>query len=202
VTGSGPTLLAIDDEPGMLALVEKLACHMNFRVLCHSEGPGALAHISQVRPEVVLVDLQMPEVNGLDMLRAIREIDRSCAVILMTGHPSVQAPWAGNIRELHSVVERACLLGETRMLTERDILAAMTTAQRPAPAEDSRPVAENAGETAGLSDDLLSSVQRTQIDRVLKRVGGNKTQAARLLGISRRSLYRWIDRLEKVGQEH
>jgi transcriptional regulator with PAS, ATPase and Fis domain len=81
------------------------------------------------------------------------------------------------------------------MLTERDILAAMTTARRSVAvvAEIPRP-----GEDAGASDDLLSSVQRTQIDRVLKRVGGNKTQAARLLGISRRSLYRWIDRLEKV----
>jgi DNA-binding NtrC family response regulator len=108
-----------------------------------------------------------------------------------------QAPWAGNIRELHSVIERACLLGETRMLTERDIVAAMTTARGSVPAAvaaQPRP----AGEDAEGSDDRLSSVQRTQIDRVLKRVGGNKTQAARLLGISRRSLYRWIDRLEKV----
>jgi len=87
------------------------------------------------------------------------------------------------------------------MLTERDILAATTTARRPVPvpvaAENPRPARED----TGVSDDLLSSVQRTQIDRILKRVGGNKTQAARLLGISRRSLYRWIDRLEKV-EEH
>jgi transcriptional regulator with PAS, ATPase and Fis domain len=81
------------------------------------------------------------------------------------------------------------------MLTERDISAAMTTRRpAPVPAENPRP----AGEDAGASDDLLSSVQRTQIDRVLKRVGGNKTRAARLLGISRRSLYRWIDRLENI----
>jgi two-component system, NtrC family, response regulator HydG len=89
VTDSRPTLLAIDDEPGMLALVEKFACDMNFRVLCHSEGRGALAHIFRVRPDVVLVDLQVPEVNGLDVLRAIREVDASCAVVLMTGHSSV-----------------------------------------------------------------------------------------------------------------
>ena len=44
--------------------------------------------------------------------------------------------------------------------------------------------------------DLLSSAQRRQIERVLKRVGGNKTEAARLLGISRRALYRWLERLE------
>jgi DNA-binding NtrC family response regulator len=103
-----------------------------------------------------------------------------------------QAPWAGNIRELHSVIERACLLGETRMLTERDIITAMTAAQRPVPVTLGNP------EDAGPGDALLSSVQRTQIDRVLRRVGGNKTRAARLLGISRRSLYRWIDRLANV----
>ncbi len=44
--------------------------------------------------------------------------------------------------------------------------------------------------------DLLSNAQRRQIERVLKRVGGNKTEAARLLGISRRALYRWLERLE------
>ena len=38
MTDSRPTLLAIDDEPGMLALVEKFACDMNFRVLCHRDG--------------------------------------------------------------------------------------------------------------------------------------------------------------------
>jgi transcriptional regulator with PAS, ATPase and Fis domain len=43
---------------------------------------------------------------------------------------------------------------------------------------------------------LLSSAQRRQIERVLKRVGGNKTEAARLLGISRRALYRWLERLK------
>ena len=89
MTDSRPTLLAIHDEPGMLALVEEFACDMNFRVLCHSEGRDALAHISRVRPDVVLVDLQMPEVNGVDVLRAIREIDPSCAVVLMTGHSSL-----------------------------------------------------------------------------------------------------------------
>jgi DNA-binding NtrC family response regulator len=55
------------------------------------------------------------------------------------------------------------------------------------------------GEPAASRDaehpDLLSSAQRRQIESVLQRVGGNKTEAARLLGISRRALYRWLERL-------
>ena len=43
---------------------------------------------------------------------------------------------------------------------------------------------------------LFSTAQREQIARVLQQVDGNKAAAARLLGMSRRSLYRWLDRLD------
>ena len=42
---------------------------------------------------------------------------------------------------------------------------------------------------------LMSTAQREQIVRVLRQVAGNKAAAAKQLGMSRRSLYRWIDRL-------
>ena len=80
-----PTLLAIDDEPGMLALVEQFANGLNFNVVCHTEGSKALAQVAELRPDAVLVDLRMPELDGLDVLRGIRAIDPACAVILMTG---------------------------------------------------------------------------------------------------------------------
>jgi DNA-binding NtrC family response regulator len=99
------------------------------------------------------------------------------------------APWAGNVRELRNVVERACLMSDARILGEREVLGAMAAAS----GEPVNVVMEEAEDRNG---DLLSSAQRRQIERVLKRVGGNKTEAARLLGISRRALYRWLDRLE------
>jgi transcriptional regulator with PAS, ATPase and Fis domain len=42
----------------------------------------------------------------------------------------------------------------------------------------------------------FSTAQRAHIERVLLQVAGNKSAAAKLLGLSRRSLYRWIDRLD------
>ncbi len=84
-----PTLLVIDDEPGMLALVERFARGLHFNVICHHGGKSAIEHIPQVHPDVVIVDLQMPEVGGIEVLRTIRGIDPGCGVILMTAHASV-----------------------------------------------------------------------------------------------------------------
>jgi DNA-binding NtrC family response regulator len=89
--GIHPTLFAIDDEPGMLALVERFASGLDFNVVCHPGGRGALDHIPEVRPDVVIVDLQMPDMNGLEVLRAIRQLDPECAVVLMTAHASVDS---------------------------------------------------------------------------------------------------------------
>jgi two-component system response regulator HydG len=102
-----------------------------------------------------------------------------------------QASWPGNIRELRNVIERACILTESRILSERELVRAMSTSQ---PA--SGPVAAPPALLELPSDpNLFSTAQREQIERVLEQVGGNKAAAARLLGMSRRSLYRWLDRL-------
>ena len=89
--GSLPTLMAIDDEPGILALVERFARSLAFNVVCHDGGRPALARIPDLRPDVVLVDLQMPELNGLEVLRAIRTLEPECSVILMTGHATIDS---------------------------------------------------------------------------------------------------------------
>ncbi len=105
-----------------------------------------------------------------------------------------QAAWPGNLRELKEVLERAASTSNLRLLGEREVLEAIAAVSgRPAkgPAEG-----HEVEET-----DLLSSAQRRQIERVLKRVGGNKTEAARLLGVSRRALYRWLERLEVTARK-
>jgi two-component system, NtrC family, response regulator HydG len=101
------------------------------------------------------------------------------------------APWPGNVRQLRHVIERACLMADGRMLSERELQSAMssgTIAPSRVPVLRPAPVKAEASK--------LSAAQRDQIVRVLQQVRGNKTAAAHELGISRRSLYRWIDRLD------
>lgn len=100
-----------------------------------------------------------------------------------------QAAWPGNIRELKNVIERACILGEGKILGERDVQNAMS------PGQTGQPTAPSEGESSPDNRRRLSTAEKEQIERVLQEVGGNKAAAAKLLGVSRRSLYRWLDRL-------
>jgi transcriptional regulator with GAF, ATPase, and Fis domain len=99
------------------------------------------------------------------------------------------APWPGNIRELSNVIERACILSDGRILNERDLATAMSTSL---PQQDA-PIAA-APEQFTEDPNLMSTAQRDHVERVLQQVGGNKAAAARLLGISRRAVYRRLER--------
>jgi two-component system, NtrC family, response regulator HydG len=110
--------------------------------------------------------------------RTIEGVSPAAEQLLMT------AEWRGNVRELRNVLERACMLAEPGTLSERDVAVAM-----PSPAD--------ASQADGVEDedsDDLGAVEREHIIRVLAELRGNKVAAARRLGISRRTLYRRLER--------
>jgi DNA-binding NtrC family response regulator len=112
-----------------------------------------------------------------------RRVKRPVTGISPAGERLLQyAAWPGNVRELRNTIERACILSEAGLITERELSSALS-APSAAPASDGPP------------DDRLSTLQQQQIERVLQESAGNKSEAARRLGISRRALYRRIDEI-------
>ena len=89
MTGSGRLLLVVDDEQGILDVVGRFARRAGFEVVTCSGGREAIAQLQVRRADLAMVDLRMPDVGGLDVLRAIREIDPRCQAVLMTGYASV-----------------------------------------------------------------------------------------------------------------
>ncbi len=105
------------------------------------------------------------------------------------------AAWEGNVRELRNVIERACILADGDFITERELTVSM-----PSPAThtwDRGPVV--AAPLPQQEADLLVNVEREHIQRALARAGGNKKAAAKMLGLSRRALYRRLERLDLGG---
>jgi two-component system response regulator HydG len=106
-----------------------------------------------------------------------------------------EAPWNGNVRELRNVIERACILAEGEFITERELTG---SAGRLAPASRRPPAAEKHAPASGDDARSLSRLECERIREVLDQTGGNKMATARILGLSRRALYR---RLERYGIE-
>jgi DNA-binding NtrC family response regulator len=85
-----PLLLVIDDEQGILDVVSRFATRAGFDVVTSSGGREGIAQMQARRADLVMVDLRMPDVGGLDVLRALREADPNCQAVLMTGYASVE----------------------------------------------------------------------------------------------------------------
>jgi DNA-binding NtrC family response regulator len=98
------------------------------------------------------------------------------------------APWPGNVRELRNLIERICILSEDPLFDEKEALACLTPSStsrhEPTVVEQNKPDTQ-----------LLADAEREHIVRVLRGAAGNKKAAAQLLGLSRRALYRKLDRL-------
>jgi two-component system response regulator HydG len=100
------------------------------------------------------------------------------------------AAWDGNVRELRNVIERACILTEGDFITEHVLSVSVPVR---AAAYSSALMFDAADPGAA---DLLVNVEREHIQRALARARGNKKAAARMLGLSRRALYRRLERLD------
>ncbi|HUE70442.1 MAG TPA: sigma-54 dependent transcriptional regulator [Pirellulaceae bacterium] len=97
--------------------------------------------------------------------------------------------WPGNIRELANVLERAQILAEDNSITLDDLPDAMQVMLAPAEVSSTDPL-------------NLSEMERRTVRAALEQAKGNKAHAAKALGISRRTLYRFIEkyRLEQADQ--
>jgi CheY-like chemotaxis protein len=81
-----PTILIIDDEPTIIDVVAEVLTDEGYETLTARGGQAALALLAQQRPDLMLLDLFMPEMSGLDLLARL-EADESLAtipVVMMT----------------------------------------------------------------------------------------------------------------------
>jgi len=81
-----PRVLVIDDDRAILTLVGSVALAEGFDVATTVDGADALQQLSARPADLVLVDLCMPNVTGLEVLHAIREVNGRTRVVLMSGY--------------------------------------------------------------------------------------------------------------------
>ncbi|HEX3854079.1 MAG TPA: response regulator, partial [Polyangiaceae bacterium] len=125
----GSAILLVDDDERVLAVVQRALAGPGVRICAAGSGAAALLELAQQSFDVVVSDIQMPGMNGLKLLHAVREHDLDLPVVLMTGNPDLKTATAAvaygafqylikpvEIDRLRAVVERAVNVGRIARL--------------------------------------------------------------------------------------
>jgi two-component system response regulator RegA len=164
-------ILVVDDDE---VFRERLCRAFQDRGCEAHEARAATETIEMARtvsPDLVLLDLKMPGVGGLDLIQGIKKLDMTITVIILTGYGSI------------ATAMQASKLGADHYLSKpadaEQILAAYANLKVNSTEKHTPPAVPS-----------LARVEWEHIQRVLSDCSGNITQAAKLLGIHRRSLQR------------
>jgi CheY-like chemotaxis protein len=81
------TILVVDDEPSIRTLLSGYLSSRGYRVRLAAEGLDALALVDQESPDLIVLDIHMPGLNGIEVLKRLRAKNYTGGVILLTGSP-------------------------------------------------------------------------------------------------------------------
>jgi len=162
------TLLIVDDDEPFRTRLMRAFSDRGFDVAGAGSVDEAVALAHMDTPELALVDLRLPGKSGLELVKALRDMDATTTIVVLTGYGSI------------ATAVESVKLGATSYLTKPvdadQIVAALDGTASP---ERAAPTAQS-----------LARVEWEHIQRVLADCDGNLSQAARVLGIHRRSLQR------------
>lgn len=165
-----PTILVVEDDDALRGVLVKAFDARGYDARGVADARSALALAREDSPEMAVVDLRLADDSGLDVVRELKAIDASTAIVVLTGYGSI-ATALESIR-----------LGAVHYLTK--------------PTDPDRILAAFERGLAARPRDLpidtpsLARVEWEHLQRVLTDCGGNVSEAARTLGMHRKSLQR------------
>jgi len=172
VSGDKPSILLCDDDDVFVRRLGRAFGDRGYDVRLAHDYAEAVAAAGADSPEYAVVDLRMPGRSGLELVRALKEIDPATRILVLTGY--------GSIATAVDAVRLGALNYVTKPADADELVAAFARAESP-PLEPS-PVAYQAPS--------LARTEWEHINRVLSDCGGNVSEAARRLNMHRRSLQR------------
>ncbi len=79
-----PKIMVVDDEPEFCKVMSDYLCKRGYRVVVAYNTPEALSKIVDEKPAMVLLDIRLPRIDGIECLRRIRKLDKKALVIMVT----------------------------------------------------------------------------------------------------------------------
>lgn len=85
-----PLILVVDDEPDIRELIKDILEDESYRVITAENGEQARQHFSQITPHLVLLDIWMPDVDGISLLKEFKQQRSSVTILMMSGHGTIE----------------------------------------------------------------------------------------------------------------
>jgi DNA-binding NtrC family response regulator len=111
--------MLVDDDAAFRHVMAGELRRLDLEVVAVESGEDALRRIGQVAPDVLLLDLQLPGMSGLDVLRAVQEHHPSVEVIMLTGHGSIDTAIESIRAGAFDYVVKPCPLDELEVRLQR-----------------------------------------------------------------------------------
>lgn len=172
---SESAVLVIDDDEVFRTRLSRAFRDRGWEARDAPEGESALRLAKEQSPDLAIVDLRMPGMGGLDLVRELRALDETMCIIMLTGYGSIPTALA------------ATKLGASHFMSKPADADQILAAYRKLMTGDESLLSNAAGAEIVPS---LARVEWEHIQRVLTDCDGNISQAAKLLGLHRRSLQR------------
>lgn len=113
------TVLVVDDNKTLSRSLEVFLCEEGYEALTAETGEEGLQKVSESRPEIVLLDLKLPDLDGIQVLRKIKDIDRDISVIIITAYGQIKTAVETMRLGAYDYINKPLNLGELRIIIEK-----------------------------------------------------------------------------------
>jgi DNA-binding NtrC family response regulator len=116
---SRPRLIIVDDEPLMLESMKEAVGKKGYDIRTFTSGTSAIQAVEKDAADILIVDLRMPEMDGLTLLEAVRGLDQDLPVIIMTAYSTVATAVEAMKAGAYDYVQKPFDIDELDMLIRR-----------------------------------------------------------------------------------
>jgi signal transduction histidine kinase/DNA-binding response OmpR family regulator len=119
--GTAARVLVVDDEPSVVEVFEEFLATQGYTLTLAASGEEAVRRLPECRPDIILTDLNLPGLSGLEVMRAAKAIDPEVCVVVVTGYASASTAIDALRQGAYDYVTKPFDLGDVLQIVERGL---------------------------------------------------------------------------------
>jgi DNA-binding NtrC family response regulator len=201
ITTRARRVLIVEDEPRLRDMLKRAVGGMEFDATSAPNADAALTLLDQREFDIVITDLRMPGLPGIELCDRIRKRWPTTQLIILTGFGDLQTASTAIRLDVVDFLTKPCSLGELETSLNRAMRRRLNfiLPREMSDAEHEPTDALNASELD--QPRTLFELERTHVMDALERHHGNRAAAAEELGISVRTLYYRLNDYQRLGYD-